>query len=169
MKNIELKVRVDDFTEIISLLKNMEARQEEDLNQIDTYYDFPGARLKFRMINNEKWQLIYYSRPDTEESKLSDYKIVEFDESQYHAMKGMLQVMYEELVVVKKKRSLWLYKNTRVHLDSVESLGHYVELETVINDITAEQGAEEHKMVIEGLKLDRYQKIQNSYSDLLME
>ncbi|MFN8514986.1 MAG: CYTH domain-containing protein [Chloroflexia bacterium] len=76
-------------------------------------------------------------------------------------------------LVVEKRRALYLWGHTRIHLDRVTDLGPFVELETVVEHFsgTAEErqaGAEaEHRRVIALLGLDRLPAIAGSYSDLL--
>ena len=72
-------------------------------------------------------------------------------------------------IIVNKKRDLFIYKNTRIHLDDVKNLGTYVELETVFNTNQIEEELiTEHNFVIKSLGLDTLEKIPNSYSDLLI-
>ena len=167
MKNIEIKLAADNFRKINPLLKNLGAKHEGTLEQVDTYFVVPRGRLKLRAINNSTYQLIFYSRPDKEKSKLSDYHIVEFSKEQYLLLLDMLKLAYGITVIVKKKRILWIYKNTRIHLDKVDSLGSFIELETVINTISLSDGKKEHADVIRLFRLGDYKKVNNSYSDLL--
>ena len=73
-------------------------------------------------------------------------------------------------IIVNKKRDLFIYKNTRIHLDDVKNLGTYVELETVFNTNQIEEELiTEHNFVIKSLGLDTLEKIPNSYSDLMIK
>lgn len=170
MINIELKLKVNDFKKIFSNLKNINAKFEGLLSQIDTYYNCKGKRLKIREINNKSYQLIDYLRQDRTDSKISDYKIQELDKKQLKQYKQQFKNMYGESVIIHKNRELWIYKNTRIHLDKVRKLGKYIELETVIkNSERFSQLEKEHKDVIKLLNLDEYVKVSKSYSDLLSE
>lgn len=40
--------------------------------------------------------------------------------------------------IIKKKRAIFLYENVRIHLDQVESLGHFFKLEAVYETDSAE-------------------------------
>jgi len=166
MKNIELKVEVDNFKDIIKILKNNQASEKGVLWQIDTYYNCKN-RLKVREENNRKFQLVFYVRPDRKEAKVSDFDVVDFNNRQAQELKAVLKKAYGEKVVVKKERRLWIYKNTRIHLDKVEKLGLFLELETLVKkDITS--AMKEYKEVAEFLNLDKYKKLKKSYSNLLM-
>jgi len=167
MKNIELKVYVDNFKQIISLLKKSGAKHEHKLHQIDTYYKCDEGRIKLREISNKNFQLIFYKRPNSYASKLSSYFILNLNKDQFKIMKLILSVAYDSINVIKKKRDLWVYKHTRIHLDSVSSLGKFLELETVVNRINSKQAIKEHNDVINFLKLARLKRYDKSYSDLL--
>ncbi len=168
MKNIELKVKLDSFTPISRLFRNVKVKKHGVLRQVDTYYKCQNGRLKFREINNKKFELIWYSRPDTTASKLSDYTISLIPKKQVAAMKKILKTSFGELVTVKKVRQLWTYKHTRIHLDKVERLGNYLELETVIQKQSLEHAQKEHREVIDLLHLVQYTKHRSSYSDMLL-
>jgi len=168
MKNIELKVKVDCLDGVREKLVQIQANKEGDMYQLDTYFNSEKGRLKLREIDNENFVLIYYERPNEVESKVSTYELVEFDKEGACGIKSVLQSTNGIKVVVEKKRELWIYKNTRIHLDNVNDLGEYLELETVVKDISMAEAEVEHKEIICLLELDQYQKCDVSYSDLLM-
>jgi predicted adenylyl cyclase CyaB len=170
MKNIELKVRVNHFGKILKDLRALRARRTFKLYQVDTYYRVKnGARLKIREINKKEFQLIYYKRPDYKKSKLSDYKIIYFDKNETSILKSLLSEILGVLITVKKVRNLWIYKHTRIHLDKVEKLGSYLELETVMKNITHSEAIKEHRNVISKLNLNQYKSESSSYSNLLLK
>jgi len=169
MKNIELKVKVDDYRSLILKLKELKSRKVEILNQVDTYFNCSQGRLKLREINGKKFELIYYSRPDQAGSKVSDYQIFSPSKKQKVELIELLTRAYGQLVLVRKKRVLWLHQHTRIHLDTVSRLGNYLELETVVGKISMKEGVREHRQIIEELNLNKYKKINVSYSDLLLK
>jgi len=168
MKNLELKVKLDNFDSIIKKLEN-KANFEGNLKQRDIYFNSKSGRLKFREINNTAFQLIYYSRPDVSESKVSHYEVVEFDKKTANRLIHILDLSLGTKIVVAKKRQLWIYKNTRIHLDSVNDLGNFLELKTVILENKKYYFQNEHDNVIELLDLKKLKKIKGSYSDLLKD
>lgn len=168
MKNIELKVIASDFKKIKLVLKEYGAEFKGILVQVDTYYNSKKGRLKIREINNNKFQLIFYNRPDKIGSKVSDYEVIEFDKKRNEQAKLVLKKVLGEKIIVSKIRNLWIYKNTRIHLDKVVELGNFLELETVVNKINMKQGKIEHNKIIELLGLGKHKKIKGSYSDLLL-
>lgn len=167
MKNIELKVSLDNFKQIIPFLKKSGAKHKQKLHQIDTYYKCDKGRLKLREINNKNFQLIFYKRPDNYASKLSNYFILKLSRNQFKVIKMIMGVAYDSLNVIKKERDLWIYRHTRIHLDSVSSLGKFLELETVVSGISSRQARREHDDAISFLNLARFKRYDKSYSDLL--
>ncbi len=167
MKNIELKVKLDDGDQIIQTLEKINAKFGGRLNQIDTYYNCQKGRLKLREINNKVFELIYYERPDKKNSKISNYQIVKIEKQRINFLKEILGKLFGKLVVVKKERKLWIHKNTRIHIDKVEKLGNFLELETVVKNLN--DADKEHKEIIKLLQLSKFKKIEKSYSDLLLK
>ena len=167
MKNLELKVSINNFIDIISRLKKIGAKFSGTLNQKDVYYKVNSGRLKTREINNKDFELIFYRRANTKKSKFSDYHILKFSKSELKILATILNNVFEGKSVVEKKRQPWLYKHTRVHLDKVKGLGNFLELETVIKNISFAKATKEHKEVIKLLNLNKYKKQSKSYCDLL--
>ncbi|MCB9812146.1 class IV adenylate cyclase [Candidatus Nomurabacteria bacterium] len=169
MKNIELKAKVNALNKLRERLVFLGVAEKSVLHQIDTYFQIKKGRLKLREINSKEFELIYYERPDVSESKVSTYEIISFDEVQAKKIKSVLGATNGLLVTVEKERELWIYKNTRIHLDDVTDLGEYVELETVVGDISMPEAQAEHYEVMGLLELDQCEKCDVSYSDLLLK
>jgi adenylate cyclase len=68
--------------------------------------------------------------------------------------------------VVRKRRELWLLRSTRVHLDRVEELGEFVELETVFGEASEDAYRAEHAAVLSLLEIGEDDTIPGSYIDL---
>ena len=146
MKNIELKILLKDSKEVESSIKQIGAKFQGDLRQIDTYFNYPKGRLKIREINNKEFVLISYSRPNKKGSKLSDYKIIKLTKENASQLKKLLLNNFGLKTIVKKLRSLWIYRHTRIHLDKVTNLGKFLELETAITSSISNYNAKsEHK------------------------
>lgn len=60
---------------------------------------------------------------------MSSYKKVSLDREQAQTLLNMLKAAFETVARVKKIRRLFLVGQSRVHVDSVEGLGDFVELE----------------------------------------
>ena len=75
---------------------------------------------------------------------------------------------YGEAGRVRKLRTLFIVGRTRIHLDVVETLGHFLELEVVLGaDESIEEGIAEANRVMELLGVQRSQLIEGAYVDLL--
>ncbi len=116
-------------------------------------------------IENERQTLIFYDRNEKSKKRWSDYHLLEIkntDGNKY--LKRFLDV----LTIVDKKRELYLYKNTRIHLDHVKNLGYFVELETrVLNGL--KDAEKRFKYLLDALKLRDKKEIRASYKDLLLK
>lgn len=75
--------------------------------------------------------LVFYDRPDTEGPKISNYEIVTLDSNNCQKMKNVLTQTNGILGSVKKIRHLYMVGETRIHIDKVENLGNFMELEVM--------------------------------------
>jgi len=168
MKNIEIKVKVNSFDNIIKSLEELGASYKGRIKQVDTYYNCQSGRLKIREINNKQAELIYYQRPNKKSSKISQYGLIRLDTKMLPNYKNIFKKSLGEKVIVKKIRKLWIYQNTRIHLDRVQGLGNFIELETVINGHDYRKLQRKHQKIIEALQLMRFKVQSKSYSDLIL-
>lgn len=132
MKNIEIKYRLisseglkNYFLQIPGIKFHWERQQ------IDSYYIVPNGRLKLREQAGEKAELIFYMRSDENQPRESYYEI--YNPTNTELLKNILKRACGLDTVVKKQRVLLMYRNVRIHLDSVQNLGDFLELEAVIN------------------------------------
>jgi len=164
-KNLELKVKVGNFEDILQNVVFLDAKKRDTLYQLDTYFLTGNKRLKMRNARDES-QLIYYLRSNMEESKLSRYYLFKFTNRQAMMVEKILRTFFNVKAVISKKRTLFIYKNTRIHLDEVDNLGNFLELETVFKKNGSQSNFyNEHQLVINALGLHKYKKIKSSYSD----
>ncbi len=162
-QNIELKLKIEDFEPILKIIAEKNIQQIKLIPQRDIYYVHPDGLLKLR-IYNDKGELIFYKRDENTKDRVSNYEILNVEPTQ---AENYFKHIFEIETEVKKKRNLYIYKNTRIHLDEVELLGNFLELETVVkHDMKA--GKEEFTEVVEFLKLDLCKQIKSSYRTLLL-
>jgi predicted adenylyl cyclase CyaB len=127
-----------------------------------------SGRLKLRELGNGAAQLIYYERPDKDGPKRSDYHLFETAESAQ--LKSVLSRALGVRGTVKKVRTLYLVGQTRVHLDEVEDLGQFLELEVVLgSDQTEQEGRAIAEQLLADLTLDQRDLVERAYIDLLEE
>ena len=167
-KNLEYKVKYESLDKILPKLRVLGATHRETIHQVDTYFNCPKGRLKLRETDNsdESW-LIYYERPNEIVSRYSLYQLCKIPHGS--SLKELLTAALHVKTVVKKKRVFWMYKNTRIHLDTVVDLGEYVELETVFQGQTETDAVTEHDHVKHTLELNIAEPIAVSYSDMSIQ
>ena len=164
--NIEIKARARDFANIRSRAEKLSDAPVEVIPQEDTFFNVSQGRLKLRVLALDRGQLIYYTRPDQGGPKRSDYHIAYTTDPEN--LKRVLELAYGVRGVVKKTRYLYLVGQTRVHLDDVEGLGQFMELEVVLRE---GQGDAEGHGIAEGLMaslgVERGDLLEGAYMDLL--
>ena len=166
-RNLEFKAETGSLELLRANLRALEAEFSGRLHQIDTYFDVPKGRLKLREVEDYGGTLVYYERPDAAESRYSHYQLC--DIANHAPFKQMMSDVLGVKVIVEKNRELWIYGNTRIHLDEVLDLGEFIELETVIRDQSEAEAQAEHNYLKETLHIAAADLIPVSYSDLLLE
>lgn len=177
--NLEFKAQYPSLESLYPRLTELNAGHRETINQIDTYFyvtqvkdpaisEVCKPRLKLREIGEtgEGW-LIYYERPNHNESRYSQYQLSEI--ANPSTLKALLTAALGVEVIVKKQREVWMFKNTRIHLDTVMDLGQFIELETVFQGQTEAEAIDEHQHVKNTLHLGTADPVAVSYSDLVMQ
>lgn len=165
-RNIEIKLRVADLEEVRRRALAAGARAEGSSRQIDTYFRVSHGRLKLRQVDDQSGgTLIFYERPDLAGSRTSRYRLLDIDDAD--SLGELLSSALAVDAIVDKLRELLMLGHTRIHLDRVESLGSFVELETVITDQLLEEAEREHEEVKDILGLDRFEVVPGSYRDLI--
>lgn len=162
--NLELKVRLEDHSDILNRVKEINAELRGELNQTDVYYKYKNGLLKLRLENGNQ-TLIKYLRNEGSGDRWSDYQLISMEKND---AREYLKDILEEETVVEKRRFLYMYDNTRIHIDNVKGLGTFVELETlVLNGKT--DAAERFDRIVTLLDLNRKGEIRKSYRDLMLE
>jgi predicted adenylyl cyclase CyaB len=164
--NIEIKARVSVLGTIRAKVESISDYPVEVLDQEDIFFAAPGGRLKLRILGEQRAELIYYQREDAAGPKPSHYLIAPTTDPE--AMRAILTSVLQVVGVVRKRRWLYLVGQTRVHLDDVEGLGEFVELEVVLRpDQPEKDGIIIAKDMIARLGIREQQLIDQAYIDLL--
>lgn len=164
--NIEIKARVSDFAAFQRRAASLSDTRVEIIPQEDIFFHTPQGRLKLRILTPDAAQLVYYTRSDTAGPKRSEYLIHEIKEP--HALKAILGQALGVRGVVRKTRHLSRVGQTRVHLDEVDGLGTFVELEVVLRQGQSDaegQAIAEALMAKLGIKAEDL--IEGAYMDLI--
>ena len=164
--NIEIKARVRDFDEFRKRAESLSDTPLLVIAQEDIFFNTERGRLKLRILAPDRAQLIYYLRSDQGGPKRSDYNIFETPDPEN--LKHVLSLAYGIRGVVRKTRYLYITGQTRVHLDAVEGLGDFIELEVVIQE---GQSSAEAEAIAEGLMtslgVERGDLLEGAYMDLM--
>ena len=163
--NIEIKARCADPERVREVLRQRHARSAGTDHQVDTYFRVREGRLKLREGNIEK-ALIYYRRPDQAGPKQSD--VVLYPVQHAAELHAVLAAALGELVTVDKRREIYYVGNVKVHIDQVEGLGGFVEIEAAggehaDRDVLLRQCRE----YMEAFGIGDAELVAESYSDLL--
>jgi len=164
--NMEVKTRARNFAEIKARAEKLSDTPVEVIPQEDIFFNTPQGRLKLRILPGQMGQLIYYTRPDQEGPKRSDYHIS--DTVDPSNLKRVLELAYGIRGVVRKTRYLYLVGQTRVHLDDVEGLGQFMELEVVMREGQSDaEGQAIAEGLLERLGVEKSDLLEGAYMDLL--
>lgn len=165
-RNVEIKARVADPDLIRSRAASLASGPSEILEQTDTFFIVPRGRLKVREFSDGSGELISYERPDQPGPKESVYSRFACQNARalVETLGGVLPV--RERVV--KRREVFMVGRTRVHLDQVEHLGPFVELEVVLRvDEPAEAGEQEARALLSALGIQQEALVAAAYVDLI--
>ena len=165
-RNVEIKARVDDLAGVERRARTLATEGPALIHQDDTFFDGSRGRLKLRDFGDGTGQLIHYERPDAAGPKVSDYVLSATPEPA--TLREALARAYGIAGRVKKARRLYLAGRTRIHLDEVEGLGSYVELEVVLREGEgAEVGRGEAHRLMHSLGIPDSALVEGAYLDLL--
>jgi len=165
-RNVEIKARVHNFEALRLRAADLADGPVEVIEQLDTFYITPRGRLKLRVLAPDRCELIQYTRADDSTAKISTYEIVRSDDPA--SFSRILESALPIRGVVTKTRHLYLIGPTRVHLDEVEGLGTFMELEVVLSKSqTTEYGATIADDLMAKLGIQKEDLISGAYIDLL--
>ncbi len=163
-RNIEIKARVRDLASIEDRARALATSGPVELAQDDTFFACAHGRLKLREFGDGTGELIHYFRPDDSGPKVSDYVISATANPQ--GLRESLTRALGTVGRVRKRRRLYHLDRTRIHLDEVEGLGAFVELEVVLRDGEGtEAGRAEASRIMGLLGIDDSQLVQGAYVD----
>lgn len=165
-RNIEIKAHTPRAPEASAMAAALSAELSETIEQVDVFFRTEKGRLKLRILSSNHGKLIFYDRPDQAGPKISTYSISATDDPS--SLRAVLSAAYGEDIVVQKVRTLLLLGRTRIHIDKVEKLGDFVELEVVLDDgDTIAAGMAEAYAIMDKLGIKESDLVEGAYADLL--
>lgn len=167
-RNVEIKARVLDMDAVRARAAALSDAPAVVLEQVDTFFNVPDGRLKMRVFPDGKGELIAYRRPDSVGPKTSEYFVYRTPHPAQLA--DLLTRAVGVRGVVRKRRLLYLVGRTRIHLDDVEGLGAFLELEVVLSDGQPEaEGEAAARRLLADLGVRDEDRVAAAYIDLLEE
>lgn len=165
-RNIEIKARIESVETTVPVAAALADEGPIEISQDDTFFACSEGRLKLRVLGDDTGELIFYRRPDRPGPKESFYLVS--PTTTPDMLRECLSLAYGQAGRVIKKRMLFLAGRTRIHLDRVEGLGDFLELEVVLKEgESASAGVAEAEglMAKLGVQPDRF--VEGAYVDLL--
>jgi adenylate cyclase class IV len=165
-RNIEIKARIDSVEALLPIALAVADGPAQTIVQDDTFFACSHGRLKLRDFGDGLGELIHYEREDSHGPRLSDY--VRVPGADPALLREALARAQGTLGRIRKTRWLLLAGQTRIHLDRVEGLGEFLELEVVLRDGQSEhEGEAIAEALMTQLGVAASQRVPGSYLDML--
>jgi homotetrameric cytidine deaminase len=166
--NVEIKARDPDPDATAARCVALGAEDRGVLIQRDTYFAVRHGRLKLRE-HGGGGELIAYRRGDASEPAASSFVLVPAAEPE--TLLEALEAALGSTVVVSKRRRLFIWENVRIHLDDVDGLGPFLELEALVSADGSDLAAAHEKVarLRSELAIADDALISVGYSDLLLD
>src|SRR5262245_22374100 len=166
MINVEVKARVRDRAALLARIAALGARHEWTRRMRDTFFRVERGWLKLREAEGAPAELIAYERStDAGGPRGSSWEAVPVPDAR--ALERTLARVLQRDKVVAKERALHLHGATRIHVDQVDGLGDFVELETVVTTQSLEAAQRECAALVDALAIDPKEIVGVPYRDLL--
>lgn len=167
-QNIEIKARLSDISQAIEMAKSISNSAGKTLKQTDYFFQCAEGRLKLRVFSDNQGELIFYQRHNQKGPKTSTYSITKTNEP--NQLKLVLASAYGVQGVVKKTRHLFMVGRTRIHIDQVDQLGDFLELEVALKPEEIQQvGMLEAEELMQQLSISEKNLIDCAYIDLISD
>jgi len=171
IRNVEIKLAITDAGAGRASIQSVADGPPSILHQADTYFDTGGSsllKLRRESVDGGAWRasLISYQRTLADAPEPSDIRLVQVEDGD--GLVDLLSHALPVLAIVRKTRELYFSGQTRIHLDDVERLGPFVELEVVLVENQSEaDGRRVADRLLERLALCDAKPQRASYRDLL--
>ncbi|MGM5488921.1 MAG: class IV adenylate cyclase [Nanobdellota archaeon] len=165
--NIEIKAHSSEQDKVRQILKARNADFKGEDHQVDTYFKVNHGRLKLREGTIEN-KLIHYAREDQEGPKQSHVTL--YESTPGSSLKEILINANGVLVVVDKRREIYFIENIKFHIDTVEGLGTFIEIEAIDSDgsIGKDRLLAQCQEYLDLFEVQQEDLVSGSYSDMLV-
>ncbi len=183
---VETKFRVfeDQVENVIERLMDAGGTRAESVFQEDIYYDHPcrafaetdeALRIRYQRPESDAGtsspphiELTYKGPKVDDKSKTRVEISVPIDKGEF-AESLLLALGFTKVHTVRKERHDYLLQGTHVSVDRVDSLGHFIELETETEYESQIEAKRDHLLELaESLGLDPERSVRLSYLELLL-
>ncbi|HEY0679732.1 MAG TPA: class IV adenylate cyclase [Chitinophagaceae bacterium] len=166
--NIEIKARTKSTEAIRQYLLDNGAVHHGTDEQTDTYFNISRGRLKLREGKVEN-NLIFYSRPDLPGIKQSDVELLSTERESN--LKSVLTKALGVKTCVKKIREIYYIGNIKFHLDTLEGLGSFVEIEASnqFQNYSSNELRHQCEHYLKEFNIETSDLINHSYSDMMIQ
>jgi predicted adenylyl cyclase CyaB len=128
-RNIELKALDPEPLASLERCHALGAKRGGEKWQRDTHFEVKRGGLKLREEDPGRPHLIQFERAGQAHERESRYRILDVQDAA--ALSASLAAAVGIRAVVVKRRLVVLWRGVRIHLDDVEGLGTFIELEAV--------------------------------------
>ncbi len=166
--NVEIKARCENPEKVRKILTDLHADFRGVDEQTDTYFHCGNGRLKLRQGNIEN-NLIHYLRADSAAPKASEVTLLAVQDGD--GLREILSKAYGVKIVVKKRREIYFIENVKFHIDELEELGSFVEIEAIDSDgnRTEKELREQCTKYLQAFGIQKKDLIKSSYSDMIAQ
>ena len=165
-RNVEIKAHIESVEALLPRVQAIADGGPTEILQDDTFFHCQNGRLKLRAFSKTSGELIFYRRPDSAGPKESFYVIS--PTASPDTLREALSLAYGQAGRVRKHRTLFMVGRTRIHLDRVDGLGDFLELEVVLSEgESTETGMRIADELLARLGISSKQLIERAYVDLL--
>lgn len=167
-RNVEIKAKLSNSGRQRELAEILSGSSGEIINQEDVFFNCAVGRLKLRVLSSDDGHLICYDRPDQAGPKTSTYSI--YTTTDPATLRNVLEQSLGVPAIVRKVRLLFMVGRTRIHIDTVDDLGDFLEIEVVLNENEdIEIGQREASELMRELEIESSSLIEKAYVDLLLD
>ncbi|MGC2646399.1 MAG: class IV adenylate cyclase [Candidatus Sulfotelmatobacter sp.] len=164
--NIEIKAILKNRAGAENVAARLSDTSPQTIQQEDFFFACNRGRLKLRIFARDRGELIRYERSDVAHARESRYLIARTPDPQI--LKEILTATLGRIGLVKKTRILYLIGQTRVHIDEVQGLGDFLELEVVLRPGQSEvEGKSIVTALLSEFGIAQDELIAEAYVDLL--
>ena len=166
-RNIEFKAEINNYEDMVYRVSCLTDEKPEILQQKDVFYNTKHCRLKLRSSLEDRPELILYLREDTRRPKLSRY--YRFAVRNYLFVYRLFDSILGIKGVVQKTRCVFLKDNVRFHIDKVNQLGNFMEIEYIMSKSESRETATKKVVqMMEDLGIKKEMLVYCSYGDLIL-